>query len=297
MVNFESPISEEESYFSDASESDVGSIFSDGGSSCDEEDSFCPEVATPCPYPTPRSNVPSNATFDVPPIASVQPPSPPAVSQTVTIPTIDSSTNGIVMPQPKPRDADSCSTVEDFYSLEASEITEAFAELSTEEGGETTVVKPRSKSLNDSTISSSNTEPRSPVFRTTRALTNVTNTKDLYSAQRSDMFTARKATTPIRKKIQTLQSKVSQGQLQAAAVESSHQREETTNQNQKWQGRKTILKDINNRRKALLNSSWENNTTENASGTNVFEMTMAEEDREDQKRRHRLSREKFENLF
>ena len=33
------------------------------------------------------------------------------------------------------------------------------------------------------------------------------------------------------------------------------------------------------------------------SGTNVFEMTMAEEDREDQKRRHRLSREKFENLF
>ena len=58
--------------------------------------------------------------------------------------------------------------------------------------------------------------------------------------------------------LQTLQSKVSQGQLQPAVEPNG----EVAYQNPKWQERKTILKDINNRRKALLNSSWENNTTE-----------------------------------
>lgn len=281
-------ISEEESFFSDASESDVGSIFSDGGSSCDE-DSFGPNddspVAVPCVLPSP-------------------------ITASVAIPSIDSSSQTTVQhgtPKPKPRrDDGSCSTVDEFYSLEPSELTQAIAELSTTEGDEPTVVKPRSKSLNDSI--GPNEGAKSPAFRTTRALTNVTNTKDHYGAQRSDIFTARKATTPIRKKIQTLQSKVSQGQLQPAGEPNR----EMANQNPKWQERKTILKDINNRRKALLNSSWENNTTDNGeyhkiifqllmtnldTGTNVFEMTMAEEDREDQKRRHRLSREKFENLF
>ena len=39
-------MSEEESFFSDASQSDVGSIFSDGGSSCDK-DSFGPSDEPP----------------------------------------------------------------------------------------------------------------------------------------------------------------------------------------------------------------------------------------------------------
>ena len=236
-------ISEEESFFSDASQSDVGSIFSDGGSSCDE-DSFGPN--------------------DGPPIAitSFVPPSPILSSVTTPLSTViaelveSKASKKIPQQKPRNRDADSCSTVDEFYSLEPSELTGAVAELSTEEIDETSVVKPRSKSLNDSI--SPNDGPKSPVFRTTRALTNVTNTKEHYGVQRSDIFTARKATTPIRKKIQTLQSKVSQGQLQPAVEPNG----EVANQNPKWQERKTILKDINNRRKALLNSSWENNTTE-----------------------------------
>ena len=236
-------ISEEESFFSDASQSDVGSIFSDGGSSCDEDlfgPNDDPSMANPCFVP-PSPILPSVNT-----------------SLTTMIAQLVESKAPENIPQPKPRtrDADSCSTVDEFYSLEPAELNGAIAELSTEEIGETSVVKPRSKSLNDSI--SPNDGPKSPVFRTTRALTNVTNTKEHYGVQRSDIFTARKATTPIRKKIQTLQSKVSQGQLQPA-VESNG---EVTNQNPKWQERKTILKDINNRRKALLNSSWENNTTE-----------------------------------
>ena len=234
-------ISEEDSFFSDASQSDVGSIFSDGGSSSDE-DSFGPN--------------------DDPPIAipCFVPPSPILSSVTTPLSTViaEMVESKAHVPQPKPRnrDADSCSTADEFYSLEPSELTGAVAELSTEEISETSIVKPRSKSLNDSI--SPNDGPKSPVFRTTRALTNVTNTKEHYGVQRSDIFTARKATTPIRKKIQTLQSKVSQGQLQPAVEPNG----EVKNQNPKWQERKTILKDINNRRKALLNSSWENNTTE-----------------------------------
>ena len=230
-------ISEEESFFSDASVSDVGSIFSDGGSSCDE-DPFGPYDPTPVAVPSPLPKSPISFGIE----SSIQ--------STVL--------DGMPKPKPRNRDVDSCSTVDEFYSLEPSELTGAIAELSTTEGDEPTVVKPRSNSLNDSI--NPNEGPKSPVFRTTRALTNVTNTKEHYGAQRSDIFTARKATTPIRKKIQTLQSKVSQGQLQTAGEPNR----EMTNQNPKWQERKTILKDINNRRKALLNSSWENNTTENS---------------------------------
>ena len=218
------------------------SIFSDGGSSCDEDSSHDP--------------TPDTVPFVLPSPILRSPPVP--ISLSACIEALIQSAVQDGAPKSKPRDADSCSTVDEFSSLEPSELNQAIAELSTTEGGEQTVVKPRSKSLNDSINPAEG--PKSPVFRTTRALTNVTNTKEHYGAQRSDIFTARKATTPIRKKIQTLQSKVSQGQLQPAGEPSR----EMMNQNPKWQERKTILKDINNRRKALLNSSWENNTTENS---------------------------------
>ena len=62
------------------------------------------------------------------------------------------------------------------------------------------------------------------------------------------------------RKFKLFNQKYCQGQLQPTGEPNR----EMTNQNPKWQQRKAILRDINNRRKALLNSSWENNTTENS---------------------------------
>ena len=159
-------ISEEESFFSDASQSDVGSIFSDGGSSCDEDlfgPNDDPSMANPCFVP-PSPILPSVNT-----------------SLTTMIAQLVESKAPENIPQPKPRtrDADSCSTVDEFYSLEPSELNGAIAEPSTEEIGETSVVKPRSKSLNDSI--SPNDGSKSPEFRTTRTKLALTHFNHLFA--------------------------------------------------------------------------------------------------------------------
>jgi len=265
-------MSEEESIFSDASQSDVGSIFSDGGSSCDEsyESGNYRQV-----------NIQHKS--DIAPAAC--------------------TTDSVASEQPivaKIQDIDCGSTVDD--SLESSEVAGlmtseiASTEEMINEPVKTSRFKQRSRSLNDSVSKSRDENLKTPpAVRKSRAFTNAENKNDQRrSSEEFKTRNFRKATTPIRKKIQTLQS----------CVETFQNLQPVSNkQNSKsklWQERKHVLKDINNRRKALLNHSWDSSVDKVGSrdgSVNVFEMTMAEEDREDQKRRHQMSRQKFENLL